>query len=134
MPIQFSTPVRNGQLNSIESSVGTGPKLQLRSGAKPANCASAEAGTLLSEIALPSDWMETAASGAKVKKGDWSGTGTAAGVVGHFRVVDNAGTTCHLQGAVSLSGGGGDMTLDNTNVQPAQSVTVNSFNITSGNA
>lgn len=134
MSIQFSTTVRNGQLDSIESSVGTGPKLQLRSGAKPSNCASAAAGTLLSEIALPSDWMATAASGSKVKNGDWSGVGADAGVVGHFRIVDNAGTTCHCQGTVSLPSGGGDMELDNTNVQPGQSVAVNSFTITSGNA
>jgi hypothetical protein len=31
-------------------------------------------------------------------------------------------------------GGGGDMTVDNTNVQPAQLVTITSFSVTAGGA
>ena len=95
MAIQLSVAARNARLDTFESTAGASAKLQIRSGAQPANCAAAASGTLLCEIALPADWMANAASGSKAKAGTWSGTGAAAGTAGHFRIVDNAGTTCH---------------------------------------
>ncbi len=132
MAIQLSVAARNARLDTFESTAGASAKLQIRSGAQPANCAAAASGTLLCEIALPSDWMANAASGSKAKAGTWSGTGAAAGTAGHFRIVDNAGTTCHMQGSVGTSGT--DMTLDNTSIASGQTVTVNTFTVTDGNA
>ncbi|WP_295169663.1 hypothetical protein [uncultured Brevundimonas sp.] len=132
MAIQLSVAARNARLDTFESTAGASAKLQIRSGAQPANCAAAASGTLLCEIAMPSDWMANAASGSKAKAGTWSGTGAAAGTAGHFRIVDNAGTTCHMQGSVGTSGT--DMTLDNTNIASGQTVTVNTFTVTDGNA
>ena len=59
-----------------------------------------------------------------------STTGTA----GHFRLLDSGGTTCHAQGTVTATGGGGDLTLDNTSIASGQSVTITSFTLTAGNA
>lgn len=132
MAIQLSVAARNARLDTFESTVGTSAKLQIRSGAQPANCAAAASGTLLCEIALPSDWMAAASGGSKAKSGTWSGTGAAAGTAGHFRVVDNAGTTCHMQGSVASSAA--DMTLDNTSIAVGQTVTVNTFTVSDGNA
>lgn len=131
--MQVSVAIQNARLDAMETTTGTSPKLQLRSGAAPANCAAAASGTLLAEITLPSDWLAAASSGTKAKSGTWSGSGSAAGTIGHFRIVDSAGTTCHWQGTVTASGGGGDMTVDNTSVAVAQTVTVNSFTITDAN-
>jgi hypothetical protein len=39
-----------------------------------------------------------------------------------------------MQGTVTISGGGGDMTLDNPNIAQNQVVTVNTFSVTAGNA
>ena len=64
MALQYSTAVRNAQLDAVESAIGTAPKLQLRTGAPPANCAAADSGTLLCEMILPSDWMDKSAAGA----------------------------------------------------------------------
>jgi len=132
MAIQLSVAARNARLDTFESTAGASAKLQIRSGAQPANCAAAASGTLLCEIALPADWMANAASGSKAKAGTWSGTGAAAGTAGHFRIVDSAGTTCHMQGSVGTSGT--DMTLDNTSIASGQTVTVNTFTVTDGNA
>lgn len=132
MAIQLSVAARNARLDTFESTAGASAKLQIRSGAQPANCAAAASGTLLCEIALPADWMANAASGSKAKSGTWSGSGAAAGTAGHFRIVDNAGTTCHMQGSVGTSGT--DMTLDNTNIASGQTVTVNTFTVSDGNA
>ena len=138
MPIQYSVTLRNNQLDQIESTVGASARLRLYSGSPPANCAAAPTGTLLVDMALPSDWMASASNGSKSRLGTWSGTGTAGAgsgtVAGYFRIVDSAGTTCHVQGTVTISGGGGDMTLDNPNIAQNQTVTVNTFTITAGNA
>lgn len=133
MAIQESVAVGNGRLDSIETTIGVSPKLQLWTGAMPANCATASSGTKLCEMALPSDWMANAASAAKAKSGTWSGTGLAAGTVGYFRIVDSTGATCHLQGTVTLTGAGGDMTMDNTSIQLSQAVSVNTFQLNDGN-
>lgn len=65
MTIQRSVAARNAQLNAFETTVGTAPILELRTGAQPANCAAADSGTLLASMTLPSDWMADAAAGVK---------------------------------------------------------------------
>ena len=136
MSFQFSPNARNAALDAIEAAIGTAPKLQLRSGALPANTATADAGNLLVEIALPSDWLETAATGVKTIKGTWTGTGAAAAAggtnAGHFRIKNTAGTTTHVQGTITITGAGGDMELDNPNIAQNQSVTVTTFTLTAG--
>lgn len=134
MSLQKSVAARNASLDAIEVTIGTSPKLQIRTGAAPANCAAADSGTLLCEIDLPSDWLAAAASGSKAKSGTWADVGVAAGSAGHFRIKDSSGTTTHLQGTVTATGGGGDMTVDNVSIAVDQAVTVNSFTLTAGNA
>jgi len=132
MSIQLSVAVRNARLDSIETTISTSPKLQIRTGTPPADCATADSGSLLCEIALPSDYLANAASGAKAKSGTWSGTASGTGTAGHFRIKDNAGTTTHVQGTCGL--GSGDMSLDNTSIASGQTVTVSSFSLTDANA
>lgn len=129
MAIQTSAAVRNAQLDAVETTVGAAPKLQLRTGAPPANAAAADSGSLICEITLPSDWMSAAASGSKDKLGTWQGTASLAGTntAGHYRLKDSAGTTTHEQGTITATGGGGDMTLDNTSIANGQTVTITSW-------
>jgi hypothetical protein len=134
MSLQYSTAVRNAKLDVVETTIGTAPILEIRTGAPPANCASADTGTLLCSMTLPSDWMAAASGGAKAKSGTWSGTGAASGTAAHFRIKDSGGTTCHSQGTVTATGGGGDLTLDNTSIAVSQVVSISSFTLTSGNA
>ncbi len=132
MAIQNSVTVRNARLDSFESTIGTAPKLVLRTGAQPADCATANSGTVLCTITLPSDWMNAASSGSKTKLGTWSDVGVAAGTAAHYRIMDSTNTTCHEQGTVGL--GTGDMSLDNTNIAVGQAVTVTTYTRTAGNA
>lgn len=134
MTVQFSTSVRNASLDAFETTAGASAKLRILSGSAPANCAAAETGSLAIEIALPSDWMAAAASGSKAKAGTWSGSASGTQTAGYFRIVDNAGTTCHMQGTITVTGGGGDMTLDNTSIATGQTVTISTFTLTAGNA
>jgi len=135
MAVQHSIAVRNARLDAIETAIGTSPILRLRTGAPPADCATADSGTVLATMTLPSDWLAAASSGSKAKSGTWQDTSAdAAGTIGHYRIYDSAGTTCHEQGTVTLTGGGGDMTVDNTSVQTGQSITISSYTRTEGNA
>jgi hypothetical protein len=134
MPHQFSDAVRSARADVYESTIGTAPRLQLRTGAPPANCAAADTGTLLCEITLPSDWLTTATAGAKALNGTWAGTGAAAGTAAHFRIKNSAGSVTHHQGTVTATGGGGDMTLNNVSIGVGQAVSVTTFGWTEGGA
>jgi hypothetical protein len=134
MALQYSTAVRNAQLDAVETTVSTTAKLSIRTGAAPVDCGTADSGSLLIQLTLPSDWLAAASAGSKAKAGTWSGTATGTGTAAHFRIYDNAGTTCHAQGTVTATGGGGDMTVDNTSIATDQTVTVNSFTLAAGNA
>ena len=135
MTIQFSTAVRNARLDAIETTIGTTPILTIRSGAQPANCAAANSGTVLATVNLPSDWEAAASSGSKTLLGTWQDVSAdATGTAAHFRIHDSTGTTCHMQGSITLTSGGGDMELDNTSLTAGQQFTVTSFTITDGNA
>lgn len=135
MTIQMSSGVRNARLDSIETTIGVNARLRLYTGAQPASCAAAEVGTLLVEFLLASDWAAAASAGVKAFSSlPLSAAASAAGVAAHFRIYDSAATTCHYQGSVTLTGAGGDMTLDNTNIAAAQSVSLTSFTVTEGNA
>jgi hypothetical protein len=135
MAVQLSTTVRNARLDVIESTISTSAVLRIYTGAQPANCAAANSGTLLAEMALPSDWMAAAASGAKALSGTWNDTSANnTGTAGHFRIYETTGTTCHIQGSVTATGGGGDLQLDNTSIASAQTVTITSFSLTDANA
>lgn len=135
MAIQFSVTVRNVRLDAIETAVGTSAVLRIRSGAAPATCATADSGTVLATINCPSDWLAAAASGSKSISGTWQDlSADATGTAGHFRLYDSTGTTCHMQGTVTATGGGGDMEVTNTSFTAGQSFTVNTFTLTDANA
>jgi hypothetical protein len=135
MSLQFGTTLRNNMLDQVESTAGTAALFRIYSGSAPANCGTAASGTLLVEMSLPSDWMAAAASGAKSMSGTWEDTSAnATGTAGYFRIYDSAGTTCHVQGTVTATGGGGDVTLDNTSIASAQDVKITSFTLTAPGA
>jgi hypothetical protein len=135
MAIQMSVAVRNAKLDAVESAVGATAVLRLRSGSVPATCATADAGTALASLTLPSDWMSAASSGSKSLLGTWQDSSAdATGTAAHFRLYASDGTTCHMQGTVTATGGGGDMTIDNVSISAGQSVTVTGFTLTEGNA
>ena len=135
MAIQLSTAVRNARLDAIETTVGTSAILRIRSGAAPANCAAADAGTVLATVNCPSDWMAAAASGSKSLSGSWvDSSADATGTAAHFRLYDSTGATCHVQGTVTATGGGGDMTVDSTSFTAGQQFTVTAFTLSDANS
>jgi hypothetical protein len=135
MALQYSVSVRNAQLDAIETTVGTSAVLKIFTGSPPANVATADSGSVLATFTLPSDWMAAASSGSKAKSGTWEDTSAdGTGTAGHWRLYATDGTTAHAQGTITMTGGGGDITLDNTSITTGQNVTITSFTISAGNA
>jgi hypothetical protein len=135
MAIQLSEAVRNARLDALETTIGTSAVLKIRTGAVPANVAAADSGSVLATLSLPSDWLAAAASGAKAKAGTWEdASADATGTAAHFRVYASNGSTAHIQGTVTATGGGGDLTVDNTSFAAGQAFTVTSFTLTDGNS
>jgi hypothetical protein len=134
MTLQYSVAVRNAKLDAVETAIGTSAVLKIRTGAAPANCATADSGTVLATLSLPSDWMAAASGGTKAKSGTWEDTSAdATGTAAHFRLYASDGTTCHAQGTVTATGGGGDMTVDNTSFAAGQGFSITGFTLTAGN-
>lgn len=135
MAVKFSVAVRNARLDAIETAIGVSAVLKIRTGAAPAAITDADSGTVLATVNLPADWMSAAAAGSKAKNGTWEDTSAdATGTAAHFRVYATDGTTQHIQGSVTITGGGGDLTVDNTSFAAGQAFTVTTFSLTDGNA
>lgn len=135
MTIQLSVAVRNARLDAIEIVVGTGAIMEIRTGSMPANAAASRTGTVVATLTLPSDWLANASSGSKAKSGTWQDTSAdASGTAGYFTVYASDGTTVGIQGTVTVTGGGGDMTVDSVSFTAGQSFTVTAFALTDGNA
>ncbi len=133
MALQFGVAQRNAALDAIETSIGVLPKLNIRTGSPPANCAATATGAILVDAQLPSDFFANATGGQKALSGLWQSNASGSGTPGYFRILDES-SNCVIQGTVTLAGAGGDMTLDSATVTSGQQFTVTSFTITAGGA
>lgn len=142
MTISNSAAVKQAKLDAEETAIGTSPILRVYSGTPPTNADTAlSSNTLLAEGTLPSDWMAAAGAAGnvvtKAKSGTWTLTGQSGAGAGtdgtFFRIYASNGTTCHKQGTFGETADSPDMVADNKNIANGQTVTVNTFTITSGN-
>lgn len=135
MSLQLAVATRNALLDAIETEIGTSAVLKIRTGSPPADCGTADSGSVLATLNLPSDWMAAASGGSKAKSGTWQdGSADGAGTAGHFRIYDSGGSTCKMQGTVTATGGGGDLTLDNAVLAVGQVITITGFVLTAPGA
>lgn len=136
MSVTLSTGLRNAILATGFDPQFDSGVLEIRSGVRPASANTAPAGTALASIPLPADAFAAPSGGSSAKAGTWTDAADAAGTATWFRLrkTTDLGTTnttdVRLDGSCSMTGGGGDLVLDNTNIAAGQSVTVNSFTFT----
>lgn len=136
MAYQFSVSGRNAMLDALVAAAGASPTLEVRSGAVPATCATADSGSVLATLALPATWMNSASGGQATKAGTWQDTSAdATGSAGHFRIKSSGGTV-HFQGSVSATGGGGDLVLARATVDlvAGDNLSITGFTLTAGGA
>lgn len=126
MTIDLKNTTANDLLDRYDTLFPASSILEIRTGAPP-GAENAASGTLLASITLPATPWAAAASGSKAKQGTWQdASADATGTAAHYRL-KNAGDTHREEGTATATGGGGDMTLDNTSIAAAQQVTVNTF-------
>ena len=127
MAFQEGVGLRNGKLNSYNTTLGATSTLKIFSGAEPANCAAADPSGLLATMTLPASPFAAASGGVIALNGTWSVAGTNPGIAASFRIYDSS-AVCQFQGNTTT-----DLVLNNTNITAGQIVTVTSFGVTSGN-
>lgn len=124
--LDYNVALANAALDAIyDTHFPAGSVLELRTGA-PAGADNPAGGALLVSIVLPAGPWAAAAASAKAIAGAWTGNGVAVGNVGHFRLKNAAGTRIE-EGTVTVTGGGGDATIDNVAITVGKTVNVTSF-------
>lgn len=112
--------------------VGGAGYLEIRTGSQPATANTAASGTLLGTLTLSatafgaattaSPSVATAAAITSDTSADNSGT------AGWFRAYNNAGTAI-IDGSVTATGGGGDMTLDTVTIVAGGTIAITSWTV-----
>jgi hypothetical protein len=126
MTLDLNNTLANLGLDAIyDTHFPAGSTVEIRTGA-PAGAEGAAGGALLVPVVTPAAPWAVAAAGSKAKSGVWAAAATGAGVAGSFRMKNAAGTKLE-EGTVTATGGGGDMTVDNTNVAIGQNVTITGY-------
>lgn len=130
MSVQYSATHRTNAMSDIATQAGVNAVIKLFSGAAPANCGTADTGTLLVQFAGNATQFGTTASGVLTASAVAGVNATASGTPGYFRVYPNAATTTNavLQGTVGTTGT--DMILTAATVTTGQSVTFSSLTVT----
>jgi len=144
MALSYSNLLNAARLDQIETYIGASPYLKVYEGVAPLDVTVALGAQLIildTQLAQAAgglgDWMEPATNARpsqKVKKGVWSGIVHANAGVGKaatfFRITTSGGVAA-IQG--SCGQGTGDLQFDNATLATGQTVTVNTFTISSAN-
>ncbi|WP_326646670.1 hypothetical protein OG884_18730 [Streptosporangium sp. NBC_01755] len=130
MAIRLPTAARNAAADAIVdlADAGSGAAvMEIRSGSQPASANDSASGTLLATVTLADPAFGAASTGVASLSGTpLSATGAADGTAGWFRIKDSAAATV-LDGSVTVTGGGGDLTLNTTTISTGVD-----FELTSG--
>lgn len=135
MTIEYNDTLRNARANQITAArdAGAGAGLiRIYDGVRPAKGGAPT--TLLAELTF-SDPSAPAAAGGVLTANPITGdaSANASGAATWFREVDSDGNFV-LDGDASLSGGGGDLILNDVNIVAGQPVNISSNVSTEGNA
>lgn len=139
MTISINTAARNAAIDAVRivPDAGAGNAvLRIYSGAKPATPATAPSGTLLVAITLNKPSFGAGAVGVSAISiaPAISGVAGATGTAGYFRILTSteaAGSGLGvIDGTVTATGGGGDLTVDSVSIVSAVTTTVTGGSLT----
>lgn len=134
MTTRLPTASRNAACDAVvdRADLGSGPAtIQLRTGTQPATGNDAATGTLLATVTLNDPAFGSAGAGvaALIVAPALSTTGVAAGDAGWFRMLDSTAASV-LDGSVTATGGGGDLTLATVTISIGLTVNITSGSVT----
>ncbi len=120
MAVRLPTATRNAAADAVVDRLDGGSgagTIDVRTGSQPDSANDAATGTLLATFTLNDPAFGAASSGAATIDVDpaLTTTGLAAGTAGWFRAKDSDDGTV-LDGSVTATGGGGDLTMNTTTV------------------
>lgn len=139
MTLRMNTALRNLLADAFGGAFDVDGRINFYTGAQPASADAAPTGTLLATSVLPADAFAPAAAGLAAANAIASIAVAASGTVGWFRVykaADGAGASTTLKrmdGSVTATGGGGDMTFDNVAWVAGGLEAISSFTFDSAN-
>jgi hypothetical protein len=137
--VRISTAARNAMADAVAALVDGGSGagvLRIYTGSQPATPATAPSGTLLVEITLNDPAFAAAASGTAALDVSpaVSGTGVAAGTAGWGRFLTSTEAAATglgvVDGSVTATGGGGDITIATTTISIGLAVPITSASLT----
>ena len=129
MAVRLPIATRNAGANAM-ADLANGGTVEIRTGAQPASAGDAATGTLLLTFPLPNPAFGAASTGTKSLAGaPRTATGVAAGTAGWARVKTSGGGTV-MDGSVTATGEGGDITMDTTTVSVDLTVNLTALTIT----
>ena len=131
MALGFSTTLRNARADAITTAAGGSALLKIYDGTRPATGGTAT--TLLATLTCNATFAGAASTGVLTLNSISSATAVASSTATWFRVTTSGGAWV-IDGTVTATGGGGDMTLNTASIVSGGNVTVTSWTITTGNA
>lgn len=136
MALTLATAARNamadGAVDLLDAGAGAGT-IQIRSGTRPASANDAATGTLLASVVLVDPAFGAASGGVATLANPAAVTAVGAGTATWCRFLDSNAATV-MDGGVTVTGGGGDLTLVTTSITVGLSVDITggTFTMTSG--
>lgn len=133
MAIRLATATRNALADAVTTRADAGAgaaTIKVYTGAQPASANDAATGTLLATFTCSDPSFGAAATGVITLAGTpKTATAAATGTAGWFRM-ESSTPAAVIDGSVTASGGGGDMTVDNTSITTGQTVNLTSGTVT----
>ena len=129
MATRISTSARNAAASAVGALLNGGT-VEIRTGSQPATPGTAATGTLLGTLTLSATAFGSPSTGtitANSITGDSSAD--ASGTAGWFRGYDSSSAAV-IDGSITASGGGGDMTLDNVSIVAGGTISLTSWTLT----
>jgi hypothetical protein len=131
MAFDFNSAALTDSLAFLATTFPVNSVLEIRSGSSP-GVANAATGTLLVTYTLgASPWATASAASRSLASLPLTTTASGGGAgtdAGHFRL-RNAADDRRVDGSITATGGGGDMTLDNISIATGQTVNITAFSV-----
>lgn len=135
MTININTQARNEAGDAIVDLIDAGSSnpngyMEIRTGSKPSSPQVAATGTLLATNAFSNPAFGNFTNGSSIANVIADDTNVSAtGTAGWFRIYDRDGNAV-IDGDISVTGGGGDITFDNINFIAGGTVTITNLTAT----
>lgn len=133
MATRIPTASRNAACDAVVDRLDAGAAaatIEIRTGAQPASANDAASGTLLGTLTLSDPAFGAAAAGVATASAiTQDSAADATGTAGWFRAKDSDGNTV-IDGSITATGGGGDMTLASTSITTGEPIQVTSWTVT----